>query len=123
MWAETSIPQFLHADEAAKHLGDALHRDRGEMNISQHVSQKVSRFVAKLFYWIMWDCTVVLDNCGVKQTYIIIFCADDAIFVCAMYTLFQLKPCLDYNLQTSLQSFDLVLNADKKKMCFILQNS
>lgn len=30
MGAETSIPQFLHADEAAKHLCDALHRDRGE---------------------------------------------------------------------------------------------
>lgn len=28
--AETSIPQFLHADEAAKHLGDALHRNRRE---------------------------------------------------------------------------------------------
>lgn len=31
VWAETSIPQFLHADEAAKHLSDALHRDRREM--------------------------------------------------------------------------------------------
>lgn len=30
MGAETSIPQFLHADEAAKHLCNALHRDRGE---------------------------------------------------------------------------------------------
>lgn len=30
VWAETSIPQFLHADEAAKHLGDALHRDAQE---------------------------------------------------------------------------------------------
>lgn len=28
VWAETGISQFLHADEAAKHLGDALHGDR-----------------------------------------------------------------------------------------------
>lgn len=28
MWAETSVPQFLHADEAAEHLGNALHRER-----------------------------------------------------------------------------------------------
>ncbi len=28
VWAETSIPQFLHAYETAKHLGDALQKDR-----------------------------------------------------------------------------------------------
>lgn len=28
--AETSIPQFLHANEAAKYLSNALHRDRRE---------------------------------------------------------------------------------------------
>lgn len=31
MRAETSVPQFLHAYEAAKHLCDALHRDRRKM--------------------------------------------------------------------------------------------
>lgn len=29
--AKTSISQFLHADEAAKHLSNALHRDRSKM--------------------------------------------------------------------------------------------
>lgn len=79
MWAETSVPQLLHADEAAKHLCYALHRDRRrEMSrfsltlttaveittgLNQHHSDtqckqkvniiqftKVSRFIAKLFY-------------------------------------------------------------------------
>jgi len=30
VWAEASISQLLHADEAAKHFGDALQRNRGE---------------------------------------------------------------------------------------------
>ena len=28
VWAEASISQFLHTNEAAKHLGDALQRNR-----------------------------------------------------------------------------------------------
>lgn len=31
--AETSIPQFFHADETAENLGNALHKDRLRQSI------------------------------------------------------------------------------------------
>lgn len=58
VWAETSIPQFLHADEAAKHLRDALHRD-GRWNDNSLQSQKLPQSLIYITHSVWKNYAVV----------------------------------------------------------------
>lgn len=86
VWAETSIPQFLHADEAAKHLSDALHRDRREMTWILTLQPQESSSLAYSVYSDQLTMMSLLDYKDISYSHYAHFTLKQLDIVCSQAT-------------------------------------